>query len=255
MMTQEQRRIIQRHSNTVPVDVGAVAREMGLEVYATRLNPGVSGVITRSSDTASGFVIYVEQSEPSFRQRFTAAHEIGHFVLHPLEHQDLQHSQTALTIFHDASEEAEANIFAAELLMPEFMFKPLSRRGSPSLSLIDNLAVAFSASAMAAAFQYIHYTNEQVALIVSNKDKILWTKRASGFWPRIQTNRIHPHSALGEHIAGKAGNTNKMVRSPVYAWLESFSNDAERDIMEDTRHIDYYDQYITLLWMKEDLNE
>jgi hypothetical protein len=45
------------------------------------------------------------------------------------------------------------------------------------------------------------------------------------------------------------------VRSPVYAWLENFSDDSERDIMEDSRLIEYYGQMITLLWMKEDLND
>ena len=60
---------------------------------------------------------------------------------------------------------------------------------------------------------------------------------------------------MGEIISGKAGNTNKMVRSPAYAWLENFSDDSEREIMEDTRYIEYYDQFITLLWMKEDLSD
>jgi hypothetical protein len=46
-----------------------------------------------------------------------------------------------------------------------------------------------------------------------------------------------------------------MVRSPAYAWLENFSDDSEREIMEDSRFIDYYGQTLTLLWMKEDLND
>jgi hypothetical protein len=46
-----------------------------------------------------------------------------------------------------------------------------------------------------------------------------------------------------------------MVRSPVYAWLANFENDQDHDIMEDTRYIDYYDRMITLLWLKDDLEE
>jgi Zn-dependent peptidase ImmA (M78 family) len=221
-----------------------IVEEGGLETSEGRL----VATLTR------GGSIRVKAGLNAGRKRFTIAHEIAHFILHPLEVQDRQHSRRDFAIFHDASEEAEANIFAAELLMPEFLFKPRSRRGVPSLALFDSLAEDFAASTMATAFQYIHYTNEQVALVVSDRQGILWAKKAKDFWPRIQTKRIHPHSAVGEIISGKAGNTNKMVRSPAYGWLDNFSDDSEREIMEDTRYIDYYDQFITLLWMKEDLN-
>jgi hypothetical protein len=46
-----------------------------------------------------------------------------------------------------------------------------------------------------------------------------------------------------------------MVRARVYAWLADFENDRERDIMEDSRHLDWYDRTVTLLWMKEDLSD
>jgi hypothetical protein len=46
-----------------------------------------------------------------------------------------------------------------------------------------------------------------------------------------------------------------MVRTPVYAWLPDFENDARHDIMEDSRYLEWYDRTITLLWMKDDLEE
>jgi len=223
---------------------GLLVEEGGLETSEGRLvaAPNMGGSIRVKSGLNPG------------RKRFTIAHEIGHFVLHPLDSHDREHTRSTFTIWHDASEEAEANIFAAELLMPEFLFKPRSRGRVPSLALLDGLAEEFSSSTMATAFQYLQYTNEQVALAVSEGERILWTKKVKDFWPRIQRNKVHPHSAAGEIISGKAGDTKKMVRSPVYAWLENFSEDSEREIMEDSRLIEYYGQTITLLWMKEDLN-
>ena len=224
---------------------GLLIEEGGLETAEGRLvaAPNVGGSIRVKEGLHPG------------RKRFTIGHEIGHYVLHPHESHDRQHARKDFAIWHDASEEAEANIFAAELLMPEFLFKPRSRARVPSLALLDNLAEEFGSSTMATAFQYIHYTNEQVALVVSEGEKVLWTKKVIDFWPRIQRKRVHPHSAAGEILSGKAGNTNKMVRSPAYAWLENFSNDSEREIMEDSRLIDYYGQTLTLLWMKEDLSD
>jgi Zn-dependent peptidase ImmA (M78 family) len=101
------------------------------------------------------------------RRRFTIAHEIGHYVLHSGE--GLQRDDRAgnFTGWNDASEEAEANLFAAELLMQKFLFKPRILGTVPPLAFIDKLATAFSTSVMATAFQYVTWIAEQVALIVS----------------------------------------------------------------------------------------
>jgi Zn-dependent peptidase ImmA (M78 family) len=219
--------------------------EGGLNTAEGRIvaSPGAGGIIRVKTGLNPG------------RTRFTVAHEIGHYVLHPLIPHDRQHTARDFTIWNDASEEAEANVFAAELLMPEFLFKPNTRGKIPSLRLLDSLAEEFKCSLMATTFQYVHYTNEQVALVVSDGGTISWVKRAKNFWPRILMGKIQPHSAAGELLSGKAGDTGKMVRSPVYAWLSNFENDRDHDIMEDTRYIEYYDRMITLLWLKDDLEE
>lgn len=244
--------------------VGAPS-EIDLETLAFKAAEKVGGLVIEDGglDTAEGRLvaspgkggsIRVKAGLHPGRRRFTIAHEIGHFVLHPLVRHDRQHSARHFTIWNDASEEAEANVFAAELLMPEFLFKPRSRTGTPSLALLDSLKREFQCSLMATAFQYVHYTNEQVALVVSDGDQISWVKRAKDFWPMVRMGKVHPHSAAGERLAGKAPDSGKMVRSPVYAWLVNFEDDREQDIMEDSRLHDYYDRTITLLWMKEDLS-
>jgi Zn-dependent peptidase ImmA (M78 family) len=224
---------------------GLLIEEGGLDTAEGRIvaSPGKGGSIRVKAGLNRG------------RTRFTIAHEIGHFVLHPLVPHDRQHSARDFTIWHDASEEAEANIFAAELLMPEFLFKPRCRGQVPSLALLDGIAQDFSASTMATAFQYINYTNEQVALVVSQGKQIKWSHRSKDFWPRIRTGDLQPHSGAAERISGKSGDTGKMVRTPVYAWLAEFENDSRHDIMEDSRYLDWYDRTISLLWMKDDLDE
>ncbi len=202
-----------------------------------------------------GGTIRVKAGMNSGRRRFTIAHEIGHFLLHPREGLEKSDTSASFTVWKDASEEAEANIFAAELLMPEFLFKARCRGPVPSLAVIDKLGADFQTSTMATAFQYVNYTNEQVALVVSEASQIRWFHRAKDFWPRIRTGILQPHSAAGERLAGKDGDTGKMVRAPVYAWLADFENDQERDIMEDSRNLDWYGRTVTLLWMKEDLSD
>jgi len=69
-----------------------------------------------------------------------------------------------------------------------------------------------------------------------------------------QHGEVYKHSAAGERLAGKSGDTGRMVRTPAYAWFEGFDYKPDTDIMEDSRYLDYYDRTITLLWHDEDLN-
>jgi IrrE N-terminal-like domain len=203
----------------------------------------------------SGGTIRVKAGLHPGRRRFTIAHEIGHYVLHPREGLDRDDTAKNFRVWNDPGEEAEANLFAAELLMPEFLFKPRAKKTPPSLASLDRLSSDFSMSTMATAFQYATHTIEQVALVVSVGGKVKWFYKAKDFGPHIRTGALHPHSAAGEIAAGKSGDTKKMVPVSAYAWLSGFENDNRKEIMEDSRYLGWYDCIITLLWLYNDLDE
>ena len=216
---------------------------------------GAEGRIVASSGHGGTNTIRVAPKKNEGRYRFTIAHEIGHYVLHPRDNLDKTDNREHFTVWNEAGEEAEANIFAAELLMPEFLFKPQCRGKTPSLKLVDDLAATFHTSTLATVIQYWKYTNEPVSVVLSKG----WNMKSfcpfEGGWPRIRYGRIHDHSAAGERLAGKAADPEKMVRTPAYAWLEGFENDTRHDIMEDSRYLDWYDRTISLLWLKFDLED
>lgn len=84
-----------------------------LFVSAWNLGDGVDGIQIKNGDEVS---IAYNQLRPVHRQRFTVAHEIGHFVL---GHTSTSHERSD----DNKPEEIEANQFAAELLMPLKMLK------------------------------------------------------------------------------------------------------------------------------------
>ena len=139
--------------------------------------------------------------------------------------------------------------------MPGFLIIPQVESKEPSLALLDRLADKFATSLLASAIQYLNYTNEQVALVMTVERTIQWSKRAKCFWPLIRTGDISPDSAAGERLDGKAPDSGRMVVTPAYAWLADFEHDKEHDVMEDSRYLYYYDRTITLLWLKEDLED
>lgn len=112
-----------------PVNVEAIASALGIHVRKTPTDDEVSGFLLKQGDVS---LIGVNALHHPNRQRFTIAHEIGHFVL---DHFDQVHVDKAVMKLRDEAsrkgihkEEVEANRFAAELLMPrEFLRQELSR--------------------------------------------------------------------------------------------------------------------------------
>lgn len=134
---------------SAPVDVAACAKAVGLPIYSIDLPHGVSGMLVRGDHLAgeSGFVCYVDSSEPAVRQRFTAAHELGHFALHRHKLGDSHQDNYLLRAEGlTGGQEAEANNFAADLLMPRDLITQMMESGVGS---VKDLAAAFKVSQVA----------------------------------------------------------------------------------------------------------
>jgi Zn-dependent peptidase ImmA (M78 family) len=99
----------------LPVDPRRIARSLGVAVFGQPME--VSGVIEIKDGKP---VISYNADEPSVRQRFTIAHEIGHFALGHLEGSQKLWRDPVGNFSSSANkrEEREANMFAAQLLMP-----------------------------------------------------------------------------------------------------------------------------------------
>ncbi len=189
------------------------------------------------------------------RKRFTLAHEIAHFVLHKNNPQGRFDTGHQFAIWNEASEEAEANVFASELLMPDYLFTPRLKRQTPSFRNLDQLAEEFAASRFSTAIQYVHYCHEQVALVFSRDGQVIWTKAAKQFpWP-IRHGQLSKDSGAGALAAGGPNETGKMAPTPVYAWLSGFDYDRDHDIMEESRVLPSYGGVLSLLWARDDLDE
>jgi Zn-dependent peptidase ImmA (M78 family) len=102
----------------LPVDVVGIAQRMGLSVESVDvLDNGASGEIEQAAD--GSFVIRFVRAEPEVRQRFTVAHEIGHFALGHLRGSQRMFRDSVADFSTGARGlERQANAFAAALLMP-----------------------------------------------------------------------------------------------------------------------------------------
>lgn len=111
---------------TSPVDPVKIAKALRIEVKLEKVDDDLSGFLYRDPKTNRA-IIGANSRHHENRRKFTVAHELGHFLLHKAEKVHLderkpggfilqwrdQNSSTGEDLF-----EREANLFAAELLMP-----------------------------------------------------------------------------------------------------------------------------------------
>ncbi len=113
----------------LPVDPIEIARSMGAEVYAATMQEGSSGALVIRDGATT---IYLNGTDSRNRQRFTAAHEVGHLVRHTnagdldVDHVDWRDD---LAGRGDDPNEVYCNQFAAALLMPPGVIKSMRAEG------------------------------------------------------------------------------------------------------------------------------
>jgi Zn-dependent peptidase ImmA (M78 family) len=123
-----------------------IAAELGLKVYTVDTwDDELSGMILKDEDRGgkSGYAVYVNGKHAPVRRRFTIAHEIGHYVLHRSLIGDGIRDDALYRSKLSSAVEAEANRFAADLLMPWDLLNAAIDNGTNS---VEELAKAFEVS-------------------------------------------------------------------------------------------------------------
>jgi len=118
-LDQETLATIQALQDGAPIRLSAIANALRVKVLATTLPSGISGEIRPDPNTPGEYVIKVNKNDSARRQRFTVAHEIGHYLLHRDEIGDGITDDVLYRSSLSDRREAQANRFAADLLMPQ----------------------------------------------------------------------------------------------------------------------------------------
>jgi len=127
----------------IPVDVLKIARANDIEVYEGDLDKKISGAIRYYKDTKK-FVILLNKNDSVVRQRFTVAHELGHFFLHReiLENNEI-HVDAMFRMPNE--KESEVDYFAGALLMNRTLLEKMYEENTSITELSQIFKVSVSA--------------------------------------------------------------------------------------------------------------
>jgi hypothetical protein len=241
-------RILQELGVTEPqeIDVEAIAWHLGARVKFSNLCQCEARIVG-TDDVA---IITVSNKSSEQRQRFSICHELGHWIYHRRRMLLCQSEEIERPSADSMSAERVADRFAAELLMPSYLFAPIARSlGRPSMSVVRKLAKLFNTSQTATAIRLVEISELPLLLADYGKSGRRWFARSlpvSNKWmPNIE---VSPESCAFDMIYGNAPGILPPRSGSASRWFSR--DDASRfEVVEDSLRVTA-NEVLTLLAFK-----
>lgn len=161
--------LVEEKITDLPVDPFAIARTHDIVVQAKPdTESGVSGMLLRHGNAFG--IVYASDIPSEGFQRFSVAHELGHYFLdghidHVLPNDGVHASHAGFS--SGDPYEQEADNFAVGLLMPTKPFKKLMGQARLGLTDIESAREASKTSLTSTAIRYAELTDDAIAVILS----------------------------------------------------------------------------------------
>lgn len=242
------RDLMQRVNNTsVPVPLEPYLEALRCEIKVKHnFGPGESGYSFPNGDR---HIIVINGKESRERQRFTAFHEMAHIELGlPSDHT----GGPSLSFARRSPNEMCCDVFAAELLLPYWSFKPLVDQAEVGFGAIEELADKYEASITCTGSRFAASSEVPCAFVISQAGKVKYAERSKSL--REAKAWISPSSVLPRGSSSARCRGGEIVRNvgevPADVWFTDWSRGGQ--LLEEARHLSVYDQTLTLLWFEDE---
>ena len=158
---------------------GAGVREIKPPVEI--IGDAFEGMLARDPDDHAVWGIAYNGKARGERQRFTIAHELGHFILHRSQKQSFNcDSQSVHTGIDGLRQiEREADEFASNLLMPGDLLREWISNQRIDLHVLSAIAKRFQVSFEALCIRFIKFTKQRAILVYWDNGFVKYEWRSS----------------------------------------------------------------------------
>ena len=232
---------------TIPARIEAYVTHVGAVLrFQKDLAPSEPGW---SFQNNGKYYICVNANDRLERQRFTVCHEIAHIVLGlPSDHEALPWWSYAKR----SLDEICCDIFAAELLLPYRLFQPLAETAQIGFAGISDLAERFVASNVATGSRFAAVVRAPCAFVLSEQGKVRYASRSTALrqanaW--IPPRTPLPAGSISERVRA-CGTSDGSEETEADIWFSDW--DRGGVLLEEVRHLEHWDQTLTLLWFENE---
>jgi IrrE N-terminal-like domain len=222
------------------IDVAAIAYHCGAMVIERPLS-GCEARIIGVNDRA---IITVNANSMAQRRRFSAAHELGHWMRDA--------GQVAFGCNPDAvlgkdefNPETRANQYASNLLLPKFMFEPRASKKPATFATVQELAGTFDTSLTATAIRLVDYGSYPAMLVCSDSRGIRWCCRGAEVPKNMRPSAAGRMTYTNEVLKGGTANAGQVNSDQWFASVKRHS------LHEDARRISD-ELVLSLLWWDDE---
>lgn len=158
------------------LDVEAIAFDSSVEVVYEAMT-GCDASLVGYRDRA---IATINPSGVRGRERFSVAHELGHWHLHRGRSFKCRVDDPSANLSSNRVVEKEADTFAAHLLMPRPLFNPVvASFGKPTFQQLTRIAGDFETSVMATTLRLANINTLPVIVACYDRDGRLWAMPAA----------------------------------------------------------------------------
>jgi Zn-dependent peptidase ImmA (M78 family) len=241
----------------IPKEVCEEISGPGLEIeYVERVfdDPKICGLSLSHGERVT--VVVNANITNNGRKNFTAAHEIGHVLLHIQK--NIQSSFTCSDGDINSSPknsqyESEANEFASSLLMPRCLIEKDIHRNELSWALIQKLSTTCGTSLEATARRVITLSKEPCALII-HKNGEMWLPIRSKTFRTFIPKTTFP-AGLEEYVDNESSSfPARMDTCDTVDWIRD-SRNLPKTLSYQSIYNENHDRRMTLLVIADEVDE
>jgi hypothetical protein len=228
--------------NPFPVDCRLLAEALHIKVHGEPIDDDFEAQLRIRGKFRA--IIYNENIREEGRKNFCISHEIGHHSCHSDRKEFFCTTKDLNDMApHPKNIEQEANLFAANLLMPADDFREQTRGKPATLSLLSGLAENRYKTSLTATCTRLLELSSMIPLgmvIVRDGKVIRWARTEEMRWSGFGFRKNHevPQDALFHDRNGRPVGSN--------LWLNA--NNADRwELMQSAIYMPYYDQTLVLI--------
>lgn len=228
------------------IDIEAIAEDCGATI---RYKP-LSGCAARIMGLNDRAIITIDSNTPRPRQRFSAGHELGHWMRDRGRVAFQCKNESFVRDWSADNPETRANKFASDLLLPAKMFRARLHRQPVIFETVRALGDIFCTSLTATAIRLVEYGELPAVLACNGPRKREWFVCSSEVRNKIYLERRPQQGSVAEALlrGDKSNAEPREVRSD--AWF-THRDAANHWVHEDS--IPLSDgSVLSLLWWKDE---